>query len=339
MKKKEAINDLLEDILEIYNRPVNKKGGVITTEKKRPNYPIILKEKTIDYKNLDNLVERFGGRFLVISLDGFTRGAIELAKEVGIDLWDQKKLEREIGKAVLSEVGIENKIDLNRPENLELLERNLENNDYENSDLLAEKKSPDTIEPSKDKTKREPKKEKFFTLNIDKKNALDESSIRNPSIHILTLKPYYEIQYSCNSEFEHKKNKYKIQENGACYLNAINGEIKDFEVQTKSNNLNSNNISIDKREKKIQKEEATKKAKKKLKEKLAIEKNWGKNKRESIVFETKKIKPSKEDIKIDNKGIVYRPIWDIRNSQRSTKIDGVDGNVVPGNTEEGAEFL
>lgn len=333
MKKKEAINDLIVDILEIYDLAAEKKSGIVVTEKNRRNYPIILKEDTVDYSELEKLIDRFSKKFLVISLEGFSRGATELADEIGVDLWDKKKLEKEIGKAVLSEVGIKNKLDLNKPKEITLLERKNEiEESFSNSSLLKESKSSQ-------KTINSTNKEKYFALNISKDEARKKSKLRNPNIHLLKLEPYFEIKYSCDSKFEYNEQSYEIKENGTCYIDAINGKIADFEIKSKTKDINVNNISIDKKEKEINKKEAKKIATKKLSQELAIEKNRGENRRESIIFEKKELKPDKEDIELENRGIIYRPIWDIRNKEKSTRIDGVEGKVLSGSTEEGVEFL
>lgn len=336
MGKKEAINDLLEDIFEIYGIPHETKNNVLITEKKREKYPIILKENSVNYNTLDGLIDKFGGKFLVISLSGFSRGAKALAEETGIDLWDKNKLEKEIGKAVLSEVGVENRLDLNNPNNLDLIERETQKEpSFSKNDFsVREQKN------KKSKTKQNSKlKNDFFPLKISKEDAIKKSNIKNPKIHILKFNPYFEIEYSCNSTLSYREEEYEIKEEGKIYLNAIDGEISDFNIAETTSSIEAKNVSFDKKEKKYNKKEATQKALKKIRRKLSIEKNIGENRKESIVFEKKELKPNKEDIEIINNGLIYRPIWDVRNSKQSTQIDGVNGSIVSGSTEEGVEFL
>jgi|GEM_PF-4383386 len=121
MAGKKALVEILSDILEIYEINHTKNNEKITI-KKKPEIEVEISEDIVNYRDLKKTYSENTDKLLVISMEGFTEGAVELSKINEITLWDRKKLQREIGKAVLTELDFKSQLDLNTPENLEIAE-------------------------------------------------------------------------------------------------------------------------------------------------------------------------------------------------------------------------
>lgn len=336
MKKIEAINNVIFDVLEINNYSPKEKGEAIVIDRENKKYPIIIKKEEVSFEDLNQLIQKFGKKFLVISIKGFTPGAIELAKEEEINLWTKTKLEKEIGKSVLSEVGFEENIEfnwkINKTTSPDLKNKNKTTSS--NPELMKTKKSN-----KEEKRNKKPKDDiKVFNLNLEKKGAIKKAGISSPDFISLKLIPYYQINYRCKTEFNDEKVDLEINENGEIFVNATNGEIKEFFNKKISKSFEPKE-KVDKETKKIKKEDAEKEAKKYLKQKHSVKENFGENKNETIIYEEKTLEPDFNDIDLDQEKIIYRPLWIIRDSNSTIKIDAVNGDVLSGNTQKGVEFL
>ncbi|WGI17052.1 hypothetical protein [Methanonatronarchaeum sp. AMET-Sl] len=417
MGGKKPILEILSDILEIHGIKHTKTEEKITFQQNGKN-DIIISEDIIDYQELNKIQKQTKNKPIVISMNGFTEGALELSKLNKITLWDRKKLQTEIGKAVLTELDFNEKLDLKTPENIEIAQKidtkEIEKNNQEKSSILdilestrnpqknqnkpktqkttdngtkpktqpknqnkpkkpskteePEKQEPEKQEPEKQekqnntknttkkpkqtkkhekepsKTEEPEKQEKkeitkyCLDMRVNKKEALKKSGMVKPIKASITLEPYYRFKYTVeNSEY---LDEIETSQEKTIYVDGDTGEMANLPRENK----------VGKRP--IQKEEE-KKFKPNLTpnqaEKLAIDhikKEMVKRARYGgIRYSTAKKFHSDFDekdqfnIQIQEKTLIYRPIWNVKTQKGQFTVDASDGKVISGTIDDGVMFL
>ncbi len=155
MASKNKILDLFEEVFGIYGYESHRFDDEINCFIEDSEWIFIPVETKIDYRVLSSIHSKYEGNMVVISVLDFSEGAYELSKELDVHLWDRQKLEREIGKAVLCEMGIDASLDISTPNRFSLIEMpyKRENNQFHNNKHVDESMNSSKEGTSNTKTK------------------------------------------------------------------------------------------------------------------------------------------------------------------------------------------
>ncbi|OUJ18700.1 Endonuclease HJR/Mrr/RecB family [Methanonatronarchaeum thermophilum] len=406
------IYEVLSDILEIHQIEHEKQNNKITfNQNEKQKTDIIISKDIIDYKELNKIQKQTENKILAISMNGFTEGALELSKINKITLWDQNKLQKEIGKAVLTELDFQRKLDLKTPENIEIAQKidtkTIEKQKNEKSSILdilgstrtnknqnkkqqKPKKSDNGRKPKQKTTKEKQTKTKetetdvepvelkkelekqqtqqtedkqktnnqvgqekqldeervkktditkyCLDMRINKKDALRKSGMVKPIKASITLEPYYKFQYKVeNSEY---LDEIETSQEKTIYVDGDTGELTNLPRENTAAKRPIQKEEEKKFKPNINPKEAEKKAIEQIKNELVKRARYG-----GIRYSTTKKfhsdfdKKDQFNIKIQEKTLVYRPIWNVKTEKGQYTVDAADGKVISGTIDDGVMFI
>ncbi|OKY78191.1 MAG: Endonuclease HJR/Mrr/RecB family [Candidatus Methanohalarchaeum thermophilum] len=353
---KKVLIDILCDVLDIYEISYTRdKNKLEFSYKNNKKTKAIIKTKPINLEELLNELKNKKDRiYLFIGLKGFSEGVIEYSKDNPIYLWDREKLEKELGKSILKEAGLENKLKLKNEIKVTRTNKDIEKTKKPDNKKNKKQKNTEPKTNNKDNTKNRKKeekrikeekkcnnqineKEKVLNIKLNKNQAIEKSGVKETKSVELNLKPYYRLKYRCK-KISCGNDKLEINEKGIYQIDAISGKGKEIKKEEKHNGKLPEK-STKKIEPKIKKETAVENTKKNIRKKLTEKKQSKKTQGESIIYHQKTYKPNEKDLKIEKKGIIYRPIWKIEGENCTKKIDASNGEIISHELDEGVEFI
>jgi hypothetical protein len=244
-----------------------------------------------------------------------------------IEVWERDNLEREIGKALLSdlpEFGGEGQADFET-----VMEKPAQttSNDSERHEIMVPfvlgeipttisgEKSQETLDS--DLTIMLPK------INREQAQSLTKKIVRSIRFD-LQLIPYYIFDFSC--EVEEGKSKKRKLNKGTLGINSLSNHIEEW--PDNYDTVNSIDQEFTKLEPSFTLEEATEKVREAVIALNTREIESIEDKGTAIIIEKKKIKPKDDVMDINSRGMVYMPVWCVEGSNGVIIVDATSGKIV-----------
>ncbi len=266
-------------------------------------------EKVLEFKRD---LEEYGGKKNIISLEGYTEDAINIAKSLGIYLETRDDIERDIGEYILT------LLYRDQEKLKEILEMDIEvEEELEKSEFDTET-IPIFLE-AKGLSKRiiSPAIWREQAIEIAKKEIQGFQSE-------LILVPYYIYEYKLDLLIEGVPVPKRVF--GRLGLNAQSGEIKY--LTTGLNIVQELNVEYSVQNERIGKKEAEDIVKNELFGKYTREEEIVTDKENVTIIEKRKTKPKDGTIDVSFLGIYYWPYWIVSGHRGKAVIDAVEGVIV-----------
>lgn len=299
--------------------------------------------------NENNQNEKSIGVYVVT--DNPDNRVYQYAEKLGIILWGRDELAFQIGKAVIADIE-------GQPCDLELIQPQMSNqwnqiesinqqNVYE-SESAFERSNPYTsVDNYFSEQNPVQKKESSSFLNIkaapvntSKDNAISAAKPHLSKIQNAVLKfiPYWQFNYSINTEQSYNSKIIDISGEDTGYLNALNGNLESLSIGKIVENIEEPNDNYVVVSKSLTKEEADNKILKMIIEKNTRNIRFDKTVGEAIISEHKKFKPKAKDIDYHLE-LVYLPVWEVKDKRNSIEINGYNSEIFNEPTGNDVEFM
>ncbi len=266
-------------------------------------------EKVLEFKRD---LEEYRGKKNIISLEGYTEDAINIAKSLGIYLETRDDVERDIGEYILT---LLNKDQEKLKEILEMdieVEEELEKTEFDNEAI------PIFLE-EKGLSKR------IISPAIWREQAIEISKKEIQGFQSeLILVPYYIYEYKLDLFIEGVPVPKRVF--GRLGFNAQTGGIKY--ITTGLNIVQELNAEYNVQNERIGKKEAEEIVKNELFGKYTREEEIVTDKENVTIIEKRRTKPKDGTINVSFLGIYYWPYWIVSGNKGKVMVDAVEGVIV-----------
>ena len=266
-------------------------------------------------------------RSIFISTSELDDDIKHILKGKAVEIWDKENFEREIGRALLSdlpEFGGEGKGDFKTT--MESA-KTTETADEERHEIMVPfvlGEIPTTVSGEKTQESED------TGLTIMRPNVgRDEAELITKKIvrsfrFDLQLIPYYIFDFTC--EVEEGKKKKKSVNKGTLGINTLSNTIEEW--PEKYETVSSLEQEYTKLEPSFQTEEAQSRIREAVISLNTREVESIEDKGTAIIIEKKKITPKEDVMEINSRGMVYMPVWCVEGSNGVMIIDATTGKVI-----------
>jgi hypothetical protein len=302
-------------------------------------------------------------RMIFVMPGTFPTSFERFADERNIQLWDRERFEREIGRAVVTDIESQDKFDSFDEEFSSILKpttrtkadksRAYDSKSDQDSvsddvaimvptmifgdDLDTSSSTQETVDSGSSvyETSIEPNTtETVFPgsdedINIIKPKVTKDlaETMANKIVKgfrfNLELIPYFVFNYSCTLNSEKHE---PITDSGIISINGLTSNVEDWEENVETiHTLDEPHTKLDA---KLNQDNALSMVKKAVMERNTKMIETREEYDSTIIFEKKKLKPKPEAIDIDSKGLFYLPVWCIEGSNGLMIIDANSGKVI-----------
>lgn len=230
------------------------------------------------------------------------RADVSLNREVastGATLWDEPEIVEQVGRAALVELGAEFELELS-------------------GDMDVVMASP---------------------IKVDREGALELAApyISEDAVGLLEMVPHALFEYSCSCTVGDEDVEESFEDEGTAALDMVGGELSGLrfgEVQP---------IPVSEAGELVEPEmepgETASKVRNLLAEDMSRTVRLEKEKRQTQVYETRKIEPPLDEIVLSDGEVVYRGIWTVKGGRTEVVIDSYTGEVLSPDTKGGVELV
>ncbi len=230
------------------------------------------------------------------------RASLDLRRRVsesGARLWDEDEIVREVGRAALVHLGAD----------FDLVFGN------EGETVLS---SP---------------------VNVDSEGALDTARphVKDAAVALLEMVPHVLYEYSVSCVVGDGELGEEFDESGSVALNMVSGEISDLKFdEVVDMPLSEAGEMI---QPSVDTGDADEETRKLLADRLSRKVSMEVEKRQTQIYETRRVKPPANSIELDGGQLVYRGIWTVKGGRKDVVIDSATGEVLSPTTSSGVEIV
>ncbi|UCH87980.1 MAG: hypothetical protein JSV49_06840 [Thermoplasmata archaeon] len=244
-----------------------------------------------------------------------------------VELWDRDDFEREIGRALLSDLpdlGGEGQADFESVVDRVSVTDETESDRHEIMVPFVLGEVPTTISGEKS-TEVEDTGLNIMPprVNRDEAKTITRKIVRSFRFD-LQLVPYYIFDFAC--EIEEGKRKAKKLNRGTLGINSLSNIIEEWPAEYDT--VSSLDVEYTKLEPAFSAEEALDRIREAVISLNTLEVESIEDKGTAIIIEKKKIKPKEDVMEISSRGVVYMPVWCVEGSNGVIIVDATSGKIV-----------
>ncbi|MBS1263500.1 MAG: hypothetical protein MAG715_00682 [Methanonatronarchaeales archaeon] len=219
--------------------------------------------------------------------------------EPGAALWDVDDVVREVGRAALVQLGAEFELEFGTDEETVL-------------------SSP---------------------VNVDSEEALDIARpyVKDAAIALLEMVPHVLYGYSCRRVVGDGEIEEEFDESGTVALDLVSGELSGTEFDDVVDLPVSRAGELV--QPSVEPAEADERARRLLSEEMSREVRLETEKRQTRVYETRRVSPPIDSVELDEGDLVYRGIWTVKGGRTDVVVDSATGEILSPNTGGGVELV
>jgi hypothetical protein len=175
-------------------------------------------------------------------------------------------------------------------------------------------------------------------VSEDRAYSIAAPHIRGANAAVLKFVPFWRYNYSLNVEHHYRSKIIDISGDGSGYVNALNGNPEEMNLQNVQNTVSVPNVEYDVKMPATSEQEATTKLLDDIIDEYTRDLRFDATQGETIISEHKKFKPDASDINLDVE-LVYVPVWEVKGQRNSVEINASSGEVLRNPVDNDVEFV